>query len=45
LLCVSSALAKALSDSSPGDEISVRIGDRDRMLLFMTLEREVRRAA
>jgi very-short-patch-repair endonuclease len=45
LLCLSSPLALALSEASPGDEIAVRIGDHDRTLLFMTLEREPRRAA
>jgi very-short-patch-repair endonuclease len=44
LLCLSSPLAKALSESSPGDEIPVRIDERDRTVLFMTLEREARRA-
>lgn len=40
LLSLSSDLAMALSEASPGDEISVRVGDRDRVVLFMTLERE-----
>lgn len=45
LLSITSPLALALADASPGDEISVRIGDRDRPLLFMTLDREQRQAA
>lgn len=45
LLSLSSPLALALAEASPGDEITIRIGDRDRTLLFMTLEREPRQAA
>lgn len=45
LLSVSSSLARELSEASPGDEISVRVDDRDRTLLFMTLEREQRQGA
>jgi hypothetical protein len=35
----------ALADASPGDEIALRIGDRDRTALYMNLERDPRRAA
>jgi very-short-patch-repair endonuclease len=45
LLSLRSPLALALADASPGDEITIRIGDRDRSVLFMTLEREPRQAA
>ena len=44
-LSLSSPLAAALADASPGDEITFRAGDRDRTVLFMTLEREPRQAA
>ncbi|MGO9768746.1 MAG: AAA domain-containing protein [Roseiarcus sp.] len=44
LLSLSSPLAVALAEASPGDEITLRIGERDRMVLFMTLEREPRLA-
>ncbi len=44
-LSLSSPLARALSDASPGDEITVRIGDRDRPILFMHFERASREAA
>ena len=40
LLSLHSPLAVALNDASAGDEITIRIGDRDRTLLFMTLEKE-----
>ena len=45
VLSVSSPVAMALAEASPGDEITIRIGDRDRTVLFMNLERETRRAA
>jgi very-short-patch-repair endonuclease len=45
LLSLQSPLALALADASPGDEITIRIGNRDRSVLFMTLEREPRQAA
>jgi very-short-patch-repair endonuclease len=45
VLSLSSPLALALIESSPGDEITARIGDRDRLILFVTLEREPRQAA
>jgi transcription elongation GreA/GreB family factor len=44
-LSVSSPLAVALADASPGDEIVIRIGDRDRTVLYMNLVREPPRAA
>jgi Transcription elongation factor, GreA/GreB, C-term len=44
-LSVSSPLAVALADASPGDEIALRIGDRDRTVLYMNLLREPRCAA
>jgi len=40
LLSLSSPLAVALADASPGDEIAIRIGDHDRTVLFMILQRE-----
>jgi very-short-patch-repair endonuclease len=43
-LSVSSPLAVALADASPGDEIAIHIGDRDRMVLYMNLVCEPRRA-
>ncbi|MBM3272943.1 DNA helicase [Candidatus Kaiserbacteria bacterium] len=45
LLSISSPLAKALAEASPGDEIVIRIGDRDRTVLYMNLERQPRQAA
>lgn len=45
LLSISSPLAKALAEASPGDEIVIRIGDRDRTVLYMNLERQSRQAA
>ena len=45
LLSLSSPLAVALAEASPGDEITLHIGERDRTVLFMTLEREPRQAA
>jgi very-short-patch-repair endonuclease/transcription elongation GreA/GreB family factor len=45
LLSLSSPLAVALSEASAGDEIAVRIGDRDRNVFFVTLERQPRQAA
>ena len=44
-LSVSSPLAVALANASPGDEIALHIGDRDRTVLYMNLLREPRRAA
>jgi hypothetical protein len=44
-LSVLSPLAVALADAAPGDEIAIRIGDRDRTVLYMNLVREPRRAA
>jgi hypothetical protein len=44
-LSISSPLAIALTDASPGDEISIHIGDRERTVLYMNLERESRQAA
>jgi transcription elongation GreA/GreB family factor len=43
LLSISSPLALGLAEASPGDEIAIRIGDRDRTVLFMALEREPRK--
>jgi very-short-patch-repair endonuclease len=40
LLSLSSPLALGLSEASPGDEITIRLGDRDRTLLYVTLDRE-----
>jgi len=45
LLSISSPLANALAEASPGDEIVIRIGDRDRTVLYMNLERQSRQAA
>jgi transcription elongation GreA/GreB family factor len=45
LLSLSSPLAVALAEAVPGDEITIRTGDRDRTVLFMMLEREPRQAA
>ena len=45
LLSITSPLAKALSDATPGDEITVNIADRERTLLFMSLDKEPRQAA
>jgi very-short-patch-repair endonuclease len=45
LLSLSSPLALALAEASPGDEITIHIGDRDRPVLYMTLDRESRKAA
>lgn len=45
LLCLTSPLARALSEASPGDEITLNIGGQDRPLLYMSLDREARRAA
>ncbi|ULO25111.1 AAA domain-containing protein [Methylocystis sp. SB2] len=44
-LSISSPLAKALADASPGDEIGFRVDDRERTILYMNLERESRQAA
>ena len=44
-LSISSPLAIALTDASPGDEIGIRVGDRERTVLYMNLEREPRQAA
>jgi transcription elongation GreA/GreB family factor len=43
-LSVSSPLGVALADASPGDEIALRIGDRDRTVLYMNLLREPSRS-
>jgi len=45
LLSISSPLAMALAEASPGDEINIHVGDRDRIALYVTLDREQRRAA
>lgn len=39
LLSLSSPLAKALSDASPGDEISIPLEDRERHVFYLSLER------
>ena len=44
-LTLSSPLAQALSDASPGEEVLLRLNDRDRPVLFMSLDRERRKAA
>ena len=45
LLSLSSPLAKALCDALPGDEVSLSLGDRERTVLFMSLDREPRKVA
>ena len=40
-----SPLAKALSDALPGDEVSLSLGDRERTVLFVSLDREARKVA
>jgi hypothetical protein len=42
---LSSPLAKALAEASPGDEIIAHDGKTDRPILFVSLEREVRQVA
>jgi hypothetical protein len=44
-LSLSSPLAKALAEASPGDEIIAYDGKSDRPILFVSLEREVRQVA
>lgn len=44
-LSLSSPLAKALAEASPGDEIIAHDGKSDRPILFVSLEREVRQVA
>jgi very-short-patch-repair endonuclease len=45
VLSLSSPLGKALSEASPGDEFVVRDGDRERNVLFVSIERESAQAA
>jgi len=45
LLSLTSPLALALSDASPGDEVTIQLGDRERPLLYLSLEREIQKAA
>jgi hypothetical protein len=42
---LSSALAKALSEAAPGDEIIAHDGKSDRPILYISLEPEVRQVA
>ncbi len=44
LLSLSSPLAIALTEAAPGDEIALRIDDRERNLFYISLERDVRLA-
>jgi hypothetical protein len=45
ILLLSSPLGKALSEAAPGDEFTVRDGDRERTVLFVAIERESAQAA
>ena len=45
LLSLTSPLALALSDASPGDEVTIQLGDRERPVLYLSLERETQKAA
>jgi transcription elongation GreA/GreB family factor len=45
LLSLTSPLALALSDASPGDEVTIQLGDRECPVLYLSLERETQRAA
>ena len=45
LLSLTSPLALALSDASPGDEVTIQFGDRERPVLYLSLERETQKAA
>lgn len=42
LLSLSSPLASALVDAAPGDEIAIRIDNRERHLLLMSVESDIR---
>ena len=44
-LSLTSPLALALSDASPGDEVTIQLGDRERPVLYLSLERETPKAA
>jgi transcription elongation GreA/GreB family factor/very-short-patch-repair endonuclease len=45
LLSLTSPLTQALSDASPGDEVTIELGDRERPVLYLSLERETQKAA
>jgi hypothetical protein len=45
VLSLSSPLGRALSEATPGDELTVRDGDRERTILFVAVERETAQAA
>ena len=40
LLSLASPLALALSDASPGDEVTIQLGDLKRPILYLSLERD-----
>ena len=44
-LLLSSPLGQALSQGSPGDELSFQVGNRERSVLFVSLETVSARAA
>ena len=44
-ILLSSPLGRALSEASPGDEFMLKVGEVERPVLFMSLERESVRAA
>jgi transcription elongation GreA/GreB family factor len=45
LLSLTSPLALALADASPGDEVTIQLADRERSVLYLSLERETQKAA
>jgi transcription elongation GreA/GreB family factor len=45
ILLLSSPLAKALTDAAEGDEITINVAGRERPLLLVSLEKELRQAA
>jgi very-short-patch-repair endonuclease/transcription elongation GreA/GreB family factor len=45
LLSLESPLGDALSDASPGDEVMIKLGERERPILYLSLDRESRNAA
>jgi transcription elongation GreA/GreB family factor/very-short-patch-repair endonuclease len=45
LLSLTSPLALALSNASPDDEVTVQLGDRESRILYLSVERETRKAA
>jgi hypothetical protein len=45
LLSLASPLAQALSDAFPGDEVNFQLADRERSLLYLSLERATKKAA